>query len=46
MREDDALNREACAWARHHADRYPVDRRPLKRRTLTAVTVSEDGGRV
>ena len=35
MREDDALNRAACQWARGHRDRFPVDRRPLKRRPLT-----------
>ena len=35
MREDDALNKEACAWARQHLHRFPVDRRPLKRRALT-----------
>lgn len=34
MREDDALNREACAWARLNQHRFPVDRRPLKRRSL------------
>ena len=34
MREDDALNKEACAWARQHLHRFPVDRRPLKRRAL------------
>lgn len=34
MREDDALNREACAWARANQHRFPVDARPLKRRTL------------
>jgi hypothetical protein len=34
MREDDALNRAACQWARQHPDRFPVDRRPLKRRTI------------
>ena len=32
MREDDALNREACAWARRNQHRFPLDRRPLKRR--------------
>jgi hypothetical protein len=32
VREDDALNPEACAWARNHPDRFPVDERPLKRR--------------
>ncbi|MFN8644451.1 MAG: hypothetical protein U0802_23380 [Candidatus Binatia bacterium] len=31
MREDDALNAEACAWARRNLDRFPVDRRSLKR---------------
>jgi hypothetical protein len=35
MREDDALNRAACQWARRHRDRFPVDRRPLKRRAPT-----------
>lgn len=34
MREDDALNKPACEWARGHRDRFPVDRRPLKRRAL------------
>jgi hypothetical protein len=32
MREDDALNREACQWARRNSHRFRVDRRPLKRR--------------
>lgn len=35
MREDDALNRAACQWARQHRDRFPVDRSPLTRRALT-----------
>lgn len=34
MREDDALNAEACVWARENQYRFPVDRRPLKRRSL------------
>jgi hypothetical protein len=34
MREDDALNGAACAWARRNQDLFPIDRRPLKRRTL------------
>lgn len=34
MREDNALNREACAWARSHVEQFPIDRRPLKRRAL------------
>jgi hypothetical protein len=33
-RESDALNSDACAWARRNQDRFPVDRRPLKRRKL------------
>jgi hypothetical protein len=35
MREDDCLNKAACAWARHNKFRFPIDKRPLKRRTLT-----------
>jgi hypothetical protein len=34
MREDDALNLEACEWARRNPSGFPVDRRPLKRRAL------------
>ena len=34
MREDDALNRQACAWARRNQEKFPVDTRPLKRRML------------
>jgi hypothetical protein len=30
-REDDALQPEACAWARHNMGRFPLDARPLKR---------------
>lgn len=30
MREDDALNPAACAWARENQNRFPIDRRPLK----------------
>ena len=30
MREDDALNHDACAWARNNQDRFPVDSRPLR----------------
>jgi hypothetical protein len=40
MREDDALNRAACQWARHHQDRFPVDRRPLRRAAAPALTGS------
>jgi hypothetical protein len=34
--ERNALNAEACAWARRHLDRFPIDRRPLKSRTREA----------
>ena len=30
-REDDALNRDACVWARNNMQRFPVDTRPLRR---------------
>jgi hypothetical protein len=33
-REDDALNKEACRWARANQQRFPTDRRALKRRPL------------
>ena len=38
MREDDALNRAACGWARENQDRFPIDPRPLKRRRLRVKT--------
>lgn len=34
MREDDALDDDACRWARENLHRFPLDRRPLKRREL------------
>ena len=34
MREDDALNPSACAWARQNQHRFPIDPRPLKRRAI------------
>jgi hypothetical protein len=34
MDENDALNWDACRWARHNTHRFPVDKRPLKRRAL------------
>jgi ubiquitin-protein ligase len=44
VREDDALNVDACQWARANAARLPVDRRPLKRRrTGPAVGVGSAG---
>jgi hypothetical protein len=33
MQENDALNHEACGWARHHTQLFPLDSRPLKRRS-------------
>ena len=33
-RENDSLNKTACAWARENHDLFPVDRRALKRRPL------------
>ncbi len=33
-RENDSLNKTACAWARENQHRFPIDRRPLKRRPL------------
>lgn len=37
VREDDALNRDACAWARHRLARFPLDDRGLKRPLAFAV---------
>jgi hypothetical protein len=34
MKESDALNRDACAWARRNVERFPVDDRPMLRRRL------------
>jgi hypothetical protein len=31
MQEDDALNHDACVWARRNQHHFPVDARPLKR---------------
>jgi hypothetical protein len=36
MREDDALNPPACAWARRNRELFPVDSRPIKRRLVEA----------
>ena len=33
-RTNDALDGEACQWARNHLDRLPIDPRPLKRRPV------------
>jgi len=32
MREHNALNPDACVWARNNLHHFPVDRRPLRRR--------------
>jgi hypothetical protein len=34
MRDDDALCRSACSWARRNQHRFPIDGRPLKRRGI------------
>lgn len=39
-REDDALNKDACAWARNHMDLFPLTSRPL-RRSLGIFNISE-----
>ncbi|MGD2151940.1 MAG: hypothetical protein PVG79_01650 [Gemmatimonadales bacterium] len=45
MREDDALNKEACSWTRNNLQRFPVDTRPLKRRTeRPCVDVVDEAG--
>lgn len=33
--EHDALNREACSWARTHMDRFPLNSRALRRREIS-----------
>ncbi len=44
VRENDALNIDACQWARAHADLLPVDRRPLKRRRVDFVVTPVEAG--
>jgi len=34
-REDDALNRDACVWARGHMGLFPLAARPLRRRAVS-----------
>ena len=34
-RENDSLNKTACAWARENQSHFPIDRRPLKRQALS-----------
>ena len=45
MREDDALNHEACQWARANLVRTPIDTRPLKRRPMAIDAIRVDDGR-
>jgi len=42
-REDDALARDVCPWARSNPDAYPVDRRPLFRAPLAIEAVPPAG---
>jgi hypothetical protein len=48
MREDNALNWQACRWARGHQSRFPIDRRPLKwRKSGTGTgTTTPTAGRI
>lgn len=41
MHERDALNGNACAWARQHTHLLPLDRRPLKRAVRLQASVTE-----
>jgi hypothetical protein len=34
MNEGNALNKDACSWARHNTHLFPVDKRPLKKQRL------------
>ena len=43
-REDDALNRDACAWARRNMHRFPLDTRPLRRRAAEFEVTALDQG--
>ncbi|MDA1077395.1 MAG: hypothetical protein O3A63_22010 [Proteobacteria bacterium] len=37
-REDDALNQQACRWAREHMKDFPLETRPLRDLQLSAIT--------
>jgi hypothetical protein len=45
-REDDALDRDACAWARRHAHLFPLTTAPLRRRaadfSIRAIALPQD----
>jgi len=45
MREDDALDRDACVWARRNRQHFPIDARPLKRRTTALHVVPAEARR-
>jgi len=45
MREPEALNHDACVWARHNLYCFPVDDRPLRRRVRTLAPAGESAGR-
>ncbi len=40
MREDDALNRPACVWARANQARFPLDPRSLRRAQFEVETIA------
>ena len=44
MREDDALNRDCCPWARQNVHRFPIDNRPIKRRPVELSITLVNGG--
>jgi hypothetical protein len=45
MCEDDALNREACMWARANQERFPTDRRSLVGHAIEVQRVDPEAGR-
>lgn len=45
MNERDALNKEACRWARHHTKLFPVDTRPLKRQRMHIQVKAREKGK-
>jgi hypothetical protein len=42
LREDDALDHAACAWARRNQHRLPIDPRPLRRRRVDFAVETTD----
>jgi hypothetical protein len=43
-REDDALNKAACSWAREHLDRFPIDPRRSMLNTRSARRSADEVG--